>query len=75
MNEFALLDLILASKAVEAPSGGKALYHRSMPDKYICQNGYGDILIYSTVGADDIIVKADIAIQTAYTNMIRRVEG
>lgn len=75
MNEFALLDLILASKAVEAPSGGKALYHRSMPDKYICQNYHGDILIYSTVGTKDIIVKADSQIQSAYTNMIRRVQG
>ena len=75
MNEFVLLDLILASKAVEAPSGGKALYHRSMPDKYICKNGFGDILIYSTVGARDIIVKANSQIQAAYANMIRRVEG
>lgn len=75
MNEFALLNLILASKAVEAPNGGKVLYHRSMPDKYICQNGYGDILIYSTVGAADIIVKADSEIKVAYANMIRRVEG
>lgn len=75
MNEFALLDLILASKAVESPNGGKALYHRSMPDKYICQNGYGDILIYSTVGAEDEVVKANSRIQSAYTNMIRRVEG
>lgn len=75
MNEFALLDLILASKAVEAPSGGKVLYSRTMPDRYICKNCKGDILIYSTVGASDIIVKADSQIQAAYANMIRRVQG
>lgn len=75
MNEFALLNLILASKAVEAPNGGKVLVNKNLPEKYICKNYHGDILIYSTVGAKDIIVKADSTIQSAYANMIRGVEG